>query len=150
MDLPTSLPPIIDIPSQPRPNNFESLPPELMTQVIDFLDPVSAASFAVSYKAVYIKLGSRCLKEIKASNHAQRLAFLMLWEMSSPAHILCHNCEKLYPIENSWRYGEKQDASGFQMRFVPSCWKDFMGSSAYCWLSSSVEPMHFYESVWDW
>lgn len=91
-----------------RPDALENsplrkIPIELLWQVANRLPTVSAASFSLSCRYIYLSLGTQYLETL-ANSHQETLEFLHLLERDLQNQIVCYPCRRLHRIQNAKRY----------------------------------------------
>lgn len=81
------------------------LPTELLQKITNHLPTVSAASFSLSCRHIYLSIGTQYLENL-ASSYDETLVFLNLWEHDLQNHIVCHFCRKFHRIRDARKYTE--------------------------------------------
>ncbi|KAF8861871.1 hypothetical protein BDZ45DRAFT_671453 [Acephala macrosclerotiorum] len=93
----------------PRPIALEfsllgKLPPELISCVLRYLDPVEAISFTLSCRLLYFMLRQRTLLRSHKLSSNDRKNILLLLEKDLPDHVACIHCCKLHAIATASRH----------------------------------------------
>jgi len=107
----------------PRPDvlqfsSLRNLPTEILLQILDFLPPESAASFALCCEPLYSALKSRYLDCLGPTTW-RRERLLQLLERDLPNHIVCASCQKLHAMKKAPRYLHSNSDYFHHLK----CWK---------------------------
>jgi hypothetical protein len=82
---------------------WAKLPTELLQQIANDLPVVSAASFSLSCRHIYLLTGTQYLENLATSDH-ETLVFLKLLERDLQNQIVCNSCRKLHRIQDAEKY----------------------------------------------
>ncbi|KAF1982557.1 hypothetical protein K402DRAFT_397464 [Aulographum hederae CBS 113979] len=83
----------------PSPTKLELLPPELIGEITQYLDPICIASLSLSCPRLLITIGTSAIYNARYSDsRATRLAFWKLLDSRYPWTLLCPLCEQRFPF----------------------------------------------------
>jgi len=115
---------VLEKTSEAKPLNIlESLPPELIIYIAEFLPLSSLILFALSCHAAYVTLGTRQWNHLRAEGqHEQHVDFLsQLAKDLPPNYIPCYHCRVLHQCEI--RYSDHLPTRPLHQYDVTACYK---------------------------
>jgi len=105
------------------------LPPEILLEVLCYLDIVPILCLSVTCRTLCARIGSRIWDEVNSEKlRLDRSRFLHIQSQNQPSYWFCLDCEKLHPLEKFpyWRF------KGSRFRFIDEYLeKDYPQVSSY-------------------